>query len=89
MTENSRQMAENRRQMAEKKQNQYTKEINLRSEAISLFDVQCWMFDVRRSVILILGIYHLKHLTDDSVNIIIFYLAGADLFVTAAAVFQD
>ena len=82
-------MTENRRQMAEKKQNQYTRGINLRSGATSVFDVRRWMFDVRCSVILILGIYHLKHLTDDSVNIIIFYLAGADLFVTAAAVFQD
>ena len=37
----------------------------------------------------LLCIYHLKDFCDDSVSIIIFYLAGADLFVTAAAVFQD
>jgi hypothetical protein len=36
-----------------------------------------------------LGVYHLKHLTDDAVDVFIFYLAGTDLFVTAAAVFQD
>ena len=53
----------------------------------SRFFLAIYFFYLRGSKLA--GIDHLQHLTDDSVNIIIFYLAGADLFVTAAAVFQD
>ena len=55
----------------------------------SILGVRCSTFSLLLGSTSLSHVYDLQHLTDDSVNIIILDLAGADLLVTAAAVFQD
>ena len=55
----------------------------------SMLGVRCSTFSLLLGSLSLRRVYEFQHLTDDSINIVISDLAGADLLVTAAAVFQN